>query len=87
MNWIAVNERVPDTRRKVLAWGDSIVCFPGLPRRSRFLGETRFNSSPEGGRFDIERTGGFASLVVYRVTHWCEIVGPAASNPMPAGRT
>ena len=72
MNWISVNERVPDNRRKVLAWGrwsiGPIDCGPG------FLGETRFNPSPSGGKFDADRWNMYGSSTV---THWCEIVGPA----------
>jgi hypothetical protein len=74
MEWINVAKRVPDDRRRVLAWGEAGFCIGGYqPLRAQFLGETAFNPSPSGGRFDIESYKRFS---VCHVTHWAELEGP-----------
>jgi hypothetical protein len=70
MEWISVEDRVPDNRRKVLAWGRTT---PRFNERGQFLGATRFNPSRTGGRFDIEAG---RTWITTRVTHWAEIQGP-----------
>lgn len=75
IDWIDVNKRVPDNRRKVLTWGTVTLCGVHQPGRSQLLGDTRFNlNAGGGGRFDVERSGMLASV---RVTHRAEITGPA----------
>lgn len=76
MKWISVEERVPDNRRSVLAWGLAGFCVGGYqPLKSVFLGATKFNPSRDGGQFDIER---YQRFTIRRVTHWAEIEGPRA---------
>ena len=80
MDWISVDKRVPEDRRRVLVWGRSWV-LGNARRDGEFLGETKYNPTRSGGCFDIERAGHFAS---YQVTHWAEIVGPGqAQEVMP----
>ena len=73
MNWIDVKQRVPDTRRRVLAWGHTgFAGMKGKPEGS-YLGATKFNWDTGGGAFDLARTNmGFWCVV----THWAEIEGP-----------
>lgn len=77
IRWISVNERVPDDRRLVLAWGPCDPLFGVWQRTPQFLGVTRFNQGTGGnrGRFDCERLGPYA-FTIQAVTHWAEIVGP-----------
>ena len=85
MEWISVSDRVPDTRRSVLAWGEAGICIGGYaPLREQFLGQTKFNPTRSGGQFDAERYQRFS---VCRVTHWAEIEGPnAAHEPTAANK-
>lgn len=80
IRWISIKDRVPDTRRQVLAWGTVTFVYVYL-REQTFLGVTRFNPGSGGspGDFDCERLGPmlFAPLALRSVTHWAEIVGPA----------
>lgn len=70
--WISVSDRVPDNRRKVLAWGWSRgVLF--CKRKMAFLGVTRYNMDRTGGRFDLEEPSPWGYS---RVSHWAEIEGP-----------
>lgn len=79
IEWIEVGKRLPDDRRKVLTWGTTAA--GGLMMAgNKFLGETKFNPSPTGGRFDIERESFIFSC---RVTHWAEINGPANNYTPP----
>jgi hypothetical protein len=80
IDWISTKERVPEDRRKVLAWGDASSL--GASARSVFLGPTRYNPSPKGGRFDIE---GLTFWTVSRssVTHWAEITAPSEELRAP----
>ena len=71
MDWVPVEVGLPDTRRRVLVWG--IVGCAGLTSKPQFLGDSRCNIGPSGGRFDIERS---RVLGWSKVTHWCEVVGP-----------
>lgn len=75
MNWISVHDRVPDNRRKVLVWGRASL--GPIDLKPGFLGTTRFNPSPNGGRFDADRWSVYSSTTV---THWCEIEGPAGEK-------
>jgi hypothetical protein len=72
IRWISVKQRVPDDRRKVLAWG--IATVPIIGARSAFLGVTQFNPSKTGGKFDVDSFGMFGHMT----THWAEIKGPPA---------
>lgn len=72
-DWISVSARVPEDRRRVLVW---CVKVPTFLRREG-PAESRYNPSPQGGRFEVEVGGTFSAT---RVTHWQEIVGP----PEPA---
>jgi len=78
MNWISVTDSVPETRRRVLAWGESWVC--GIHRGAHFLGSTQYNPRRGGNIFDVEIVGRF-DFCHCSVTHWAEIVGP---EPAPA---
>lgn len=71
IEWISVKTRVPDDRRKVLAWGLSIF----VTSDECFLGGTSFNPSNNGGKFDVEIAGRVLTHT-YIVTHWAEITGP-----------
>jgi len=72
IEWISVKSRLPDDRRKVLAWGSASMM--GLNWNSGgFIGATKFNPGRDGGRFDIEAYSRFSVTIV---THWAEIVGP-----------
>jgi hypothetical protein len=77
IRWIPVDDRVPDDRRPVLAWGTSDWLYGRWGRKPAFLGITRYNTGADGsrGRFDCERLHRF-STVICRVTHWAEITGP-----------
>ena len=70
MEWIKVTDRVPDNRRQVLVWGYSYFPYPHIPQ---FLGNSQYNITSKGGRFDIEKGSWYST---YIVTHWAEIVGP-----------
>lgn len=72
IRWISVKQRVPEDRRKVLAWG--IATVPIIGARSAFLGVTQFNPSKAGGKFDVDSLGMFSRMT----THWAEIKGPPA---------
>lgn len=78
IHWISVAERVPDNRRWVLAWGKASI-FMGLMENaeSRFLGQTRFNPTDTGGRFDLDIPSRFRFCCV---THWAEIIGPDGAD-------
>lgn len=71
MNWIPVKERVPENRREVLAWGTATL--GPIKLKPGFLGTTRFNPSPRGGKFDADHWNMLGSTTV---THWCDIEGP-----------
>mgnify|MGYP000872192157 CR=1 FL=1 len=77
IRWIPVEDRVPDNRRPVLAWGVADLLFGVWERNPMFLGVTRYNPGTDGsrGRFDCERLRVY-STVVSLVTHWAEITGP-----------
>lgn len=81
IEWISVKVRVPENRRSVLIWGHC----SGLGLRlngpgGAFLGSSKFNPSPNGGEFDVERHGRFSHRLV---THWAEINGPSMPRPQP----
>ena len=67
IDWVRREERTPEDRRKVLAWGHLPALWPSTG--SSFLGETRFN----GKTFDLDGSG-HCGLV--EVTHWAEITPP-----------
>lgn len=76
MDWIPIEKRVPDNRRKVLAWGRHGLLGMTLGD-GVFLGVTQFNASKAGGNFDAD----YSSITTWcSVTHWCEIEGPAGEN-------
>jgi hypothetical protein len=81
MNWISVNQRVPDDRCQVLAWG--VASILGATR-THCLGITRFNPSPRGGTWDIEKMCWSLRIpIVHIVTHWAEIVPPKQPDVLP----
>lgn len=75
IDWISVNERVPDDRRNVLAFGvrGLQMMFGYQPLKNEFIGVTRYNATKDGGMFDCEKPARFSFC---RVTHWAEIDGP-----------
>jgi hypothetical protein len=75
MNWIPVTARVPEDRRRVLIWGYAWLAFAPGYGNPGFMGETRFNPSKEGGKFDTE-IHCWRDPVIRKVTHWAEIEGP-----------
>lgn len=75
INWIQVEQRVPDSRRPVLTWGHSFT-FHGA--NGRFLGVSKCNIGRNGHKFDNE-VGGI--LPPPRVTYWAEIEGPTFTQP------
>jgi hypothetical protein len=75
IEWIKVGTRVPTDRHRVLVWGRRWHFAFNL-RDPIFLGTSRFNPAPSGGRFDCE-IGRFGD----DVTHWAEIVGPEEGRP------
>lgn len=75
MDWIDVNDRVPENRRPVLAWG--LHSILGMKYKSRFIGQTRFNPTKSGGKWDAQISDRFSNTLV---THWCEIVPPNNRN-------
>lgn len=74
--WIDKELSVPGDRRKVLAFGVTLVGAPGFKiiHRRGFLGATRCNISGRVGLFDIEKDSG--PFVTKVVTHWAEITDP-----------
>lgn len=82
INWISVNIRLPDDRRKVLVWGSTYLMGTRLgPEGGSFLGSSRYNLKRDGtGVFDCESFGYFGSD---SVTHWAEIEGPGSSGDLP----
>lgn len=72
--WIPVSTRVPCNRREVLIWGIKSN-LNGRSDPPQFLGVSRFNSTIDGGRFDVE-PGKWRRWV--KVTAWAEITGPAS---------
>jgi hypothetical protein len=70
IEWIPVTERVPDDRRRVLAWTENCL-FRSL---GPWLQVTQFNPTKRGGRFDCEVSG---FVTVPKVTHWAEITAPS----------
>lgn len=75
IEWINVKTRVPDDRRPVIAWGTTGLWGVKSPYfQGGFLGETRFNPSPSGGKFDLDHV---SLRGVKVVTHWAEITPPA----------
>lgn len=75
MDWVPVEKRLPDDRRRVFVCIESLL-VGGMRRRS--AGVSRFNPDGFGGRFDVERPGSW--FVMNRVTHWCEIDLPPAQG-------
>jgi hypothetical protein len=80
IEWINVETRLPEKRRRVLAWG-RYYALGMIGRSEGLIGPTKFNpSSTTGGSFDVEASGHFG---FYRVTHWAEINGPNAEPDIP----
>jgi hypothetical protein len=77
MDWISVEARVPDDRRRVIAWGEVRGWGPISRPRGQFLGGTRYSPARGGGIFECERGRG---LPWVKVTHWAEIVGPGQAQ-------
>ena len=83
MKWFSVAERVPNNRRSVLAWGTTWrVGLRLSPPEGSFIGETRFNPSRSGGKWDTEEADNWWSSAYFRhrVTHWAEIEGPGKAE-------
>lgn len=81
ITWVAVSERVPDTRREVWVWGLRGTSFHGIEAGWEqlpgvFGGVSRCNVGPSGHKFDIERRGFLALRPRFLVTHWAEVRGP-----------
>lgn len=64
--WIPVEERLPDDRRRVIVWIESV-----LPYGRESFQISRCNKTGSGYAWDIEKYGGPFSPVL-RVTHWLE---------------
>lgn len=80
-DWIPIEQRVPEDRRKVAVWIDVRLAPSWLRRKGDgFLSQSRYNPSPRGGRFDADTSGRWAS---HRVTHWQEVVGPDDACTIP----
>ena len=75
MQWIPVEKRLPEDRRRVLVWTETTL-LGGMVRSGPAV--TRFNPDRFGGRFDIEKPGSWFLLSC--VTHWCEIEPPAVQR-------
>lgn len=71
MNWIPIQERLPDDRRKVFVVVRANVL--GLKVHRMYATVSKFNPSPKGGKWDEEQGGG---LIARQVTHWAEIKLP-----------
>lgn len=71
IDWISVDDRVPDNRRTVLVYG-FFISFAGA--KKGFLGTSKYNRTKAGGKFDNELRGRFSRN---QVTHWAEITEPA----------
>lgn len=72
MEWIPVEKRLPDDRRRVLVWIEARL----MGRAIRYSpAVSRFNP---GDRFDVEKPGSW--FILNRVTHWCEIESPAVTH-------
>ncbi len=71
MQWIPVEKRLPDDRRRVFVCIESTL-LGGMLTRS--AGVSRSTPDSSGGRFDVEKPGSW--FLLSRVTHWCEIELP-----------
>ena len=73
IEWVDATERVPDSRRAVVAWVRHLVVTWPLGRRSWCV--TKYNASgrADSGSFDCEGH----MWRPLKVTHWADIDGPA----------
>lgn len=82
IDWIPVETRVPDTRRRVLVFG-RLVFFGHSSFSDAVILITKFNPSPSNGRFDCERQRRWWGNISYQVTDWAELTEPARSRVLP----
>jgi hypothetical protein len=72
IEWISIEDRVPDSRRLVLVYG----IYTMHPAQKGGFGVSKFNRSRNGGRFDLD--GG--NWWPFYTTHWAELSEPGVEQ-------